>query len=54
MTFDYQIKSDMGISGSLGLYAAVSFLGFLFMYFFVKESKGLTDLKKKQLYLPIN
>jgi len=47
MTFEYQLKSSMGISGSLYLYAIVSFVGFIFMIFFVKESSGLTDLQKK-------
>lgn len=50
MTFEYQLQSDMGIQGNLWLFGSASLLGFFFMLIFVKESRGLTDLEKKQLY----
>ena len=36
------------------LFSFFSFLGGLFVYVFVKETKGLTDLEKKQLYKPVS
>ena len=54
MTFEYQLRSPMGIHGSLWLYGAVSIIGFFFMLFVVKDSSNLTDKEKKQLYWPKN
>ena len=51
LTFEYQLSS-IGIQGNMWLFGGVSLLGFLFMLLFVKESRGLTDRQKKQLYLP--
>ena len=41
-------------SGMWTIYGTISFLGFWILLFTMKESKGLTDREKKQLYLPTN
>ena len=38
--------------GTVWYFSALNFLGLLFFLFFVKETKGLTDLEKKTLYSP--
>jgi hypothetical protein len=34
------------------IYSIINFFIFLFFFTFLKETKGLTDRQKKQLYLP--
>lgn len=38
--------------GTFLFYSMLNFLGFLFFCAFLKETKGLTDKQKKQLYMP--
>ena len=52
MTYEYQLASPMGVSGTFWLFAFLSLVGFFFMIFFVRESRGLTDAEKKRLYAP--
>lgn len=33
-------------------YCIITFFGFIFMYFFLKETNGLSDRQKKELYMP--
>lgn len=44
----------MDVYGTFWFFAAFTFLGFLFVKFFVKETRGLTDIAKKNLYVPVN
>ena len=46
------IRSPLGGAGTMAYYSAWSILGTIFCYFFVKESRGLTDSQKKNLYTP--
>ena len=38
--------------GMFLFYSSINFLGFLFFYTYLKETKGLTDKQKKELYMP--
>ena len=51
--FEYMINSGLQVHGTVWIFSSLNFLGFLFCLFFVKETKGLTDLQKKTLYSPI-
>ena len=53
-TFEFMINSPLNVYGSIWYFAGLTFLGMLFMIFFVRETKGLTDLEKKTLYSPKN
>ena len=44
------INSPMQVYGSIWYFAGWCVVGFLFCFFFVKETRGLTDLEKKTLY----
>ena len=39
---EYMIKF-LGADGTFFLYSIINFLGFIFIYFVVKETNGLTD-----------
>jgi hypothetical protein len=41
-----------GPIGTFLFYASVTIFGFFFILVFVKETSGLTDKQKKQLYWP--
>ena len=51
-TFEFMINSPLKVYGSLWIFAAFSAIGVIYVIFFVKETKGLTDLEKKTLYTP--
>ena len=51
-TFEFMINSELKVYGSIWYFAALTFIGFLFCIFFVRETRGLTDLEKKTLYSP--
>ena len=46
------INSKMGVTGTIFFYSAWSLFGAIFCYCFVRESRGLTDNQKKNLYTP--
>ena len=48
-TFEFMINSSLQVYGSIWYFSALNFLGFFFFLFFVKETRGLTDLQKKTL-----
>ena len=52
LTTELMLNSSMGVAGTIWYYSAWSVLGAIFMYFLVKESRGLTDYEKKNLYTP--
>ena len=43
LSTDFMISSPMGGAGTMAYYSAWSVLGTIFCYFFVRESRGLTD-----------
>ena len=51
-SFEYMINSPLMIHGTIWYYSSISFVGFLFCLFFVKETMGLTENEKKTLYSP--
>ena len=51
-SFEYMINSPLLIHGTIWYYSAVTFVGFIFCLFFVKETMGLTENEKKTLYSP--
>lgn len=44
------LNEDIGITGTFAMLAGVTFLGFLFCVFVLKETKGLTDDQCKRLF----
>ena len=53
MATEYMVAS-LDTSGTFFVFSACSFVGGIFIYLFVKESTGLTDKEKKNLYTKIN
>ena len=51
-TFEFMINSPLKLYGSIWIFCALTFFGFIFCLFFVRETRGLTDLQKKTLYSP--
>ena len=43
---------SIGPSGMFYIFAGTSFLGFFYVLVFIKESRGLNDKEKKELYTP--
>ena len=52
ITMEFMVHSAMGAPGMFFILGGVTLLGSAFIQIFVKETKGLSDLKKKQLYMP--
>lgn len=46
------MKSKLHNSGTFFLFGLVGLLGFIFVFIFFKESKGLSDKEVKELYVP--
>lgn len=44
-------EEGLGVSGTFFLFGIVSIIGAIFVFGLVKETKGLTDLAKKTLYV---
>ena len=51
-TFEFMINSSLDVHGTLMYYGGLTFIGFLFCLFFVRETRGLSDVEKKTLYSP--
>ena len=51
-TFEFMINSELQIYGTIWYFGLLTFIGFFFCIFFVKETRGLNDLEKKTLYSP--
>ena len=52
LTFEFMMDSALQVYGSIWIFAGSSFVGFLFCLFFIRETRGLTDIEKKMLYSP--
>ena len=49
--FSESITDRLGPTGGFAIFATVSLIGAIFIFIFVKETKGLTDKQKKELYV---
>jgi hypothetical protein len=47
---EYLLASEMKVAGTMWLFASWNLLCLIFVIFFIKETKGLTDIQKKNLY----
>ena len=52
LTFEFMINSALKVYGSIWYFSGLTFLGFIFCYYFVRETRGLNDIEKKLLYTP--
>ena len=52
ITMEFMVHSAMGVPGMFFILGGVTLIGAIFVQIWVKETKGLTDLEKKQLYMP--
>jgi len=53
ITMEFMVHSpSIGSEGMFFILGGVTLIGSGFIAIFVKETKGLSDLKKKQLYMP--
>ena len=54
ITMEFMVHSAMGPAGMFFLLGGVTLIGAIFVQVFIKETKGLSDLEKKQLYMPLD
>jgi hypothetical protein len=52
ITMEFMVHSAMGPQGMFFLLGGITLLGAIFVAVFIKETKGLSDKEKKQLYTP--
>ena len=52
LTNEYLMDSELHPYGVFWLYAGITWCGALFFGLFMKETRGLTDRQKKELYRP--
>ena len=53
ITIEFMVHSEaIGSAGMFFILGAITTLGAVFIKIFVKETKGLSDIQKKQLYMP--
>lgn len=50
LSMEFLLSSRLGTHGTFWLFSLASIIGAFFVYGYVKESKGLTDKQKKELY----
>ena len=43
LTFEFFIKSPLGITGTLSIFGGISFIGSVWCTLYLRETKGLTD-----------
>jgi len=48
---EYLISSQLQVQGTFWLFSLCTFVGAIFVFVYVKETKGLTDKEKKSLYV---
>ena len=49
-TFEYMIFGPLGPHGTFFIFSGICFIGFLWIWLFLKETRGLNSLQKKTLY----
>lgn len=52
ITMEFMVHSAMGPQGMFFLLGGITLVGAAFVAIYVKETKGLSDKEKKQLYTP--
>ena len=53
ITMEFMVHDpNFGSEGMFFFLGGITIVGAIFVLIFVKETKGLSDLKKKQLYMP--
>jgi len=52
ITMQVLVHSAMGPQGMFFLLGGITLVGAVFVWFYIKETKGLSDKEKKQLYTP--
>lgn len=52
ITMEFMVHSTIGSPGMFFILGGITLLGAVFVKIFIKETKGLSDLQKKQLYMP--
>lgn len=52
ITMEVMVHSAMGPQGMFFLLGGITLAGAVFVWFYIKETKGLSDKEKKQLYTP--
>jgi len=52
LTVQPMMASGLGQSGTFFIYGVISLLGTVWIYFYLKETAGLNDKQKKELYIP--
>lgn len=53
-TVQYMMASPLNIHGTFWVYSGLNLLCILFIYFFVKETKGKSAQELRELYRPVN
>ena len=44
LTFEFMINSSLKVYGSIWYFSVITYIGTIFCYCFVKETRGLTDI----------
>lgn len=52
ITMEFMVHSRMGPTGMFFFLSAITFIGAVFIQVFVRETKGLNDKQKKELFTP--
>ena len=53
LSMEFMLASDLQVEGTFWLFGAFSMLGAIFVWAFIKETRGLTDAAKKAVYSPV-
>jgi len=54
ITMEFMVHSSMGAPGMFYVLGGITLLGAVFIQVFIKETKGLTDVEKKRLFMPLD
>jgi len=54
ITMEFMVHSSMGAPGMFYVLGGITLVGAVFIQCYVKETKGLTDVEKKQLFMPLD
>ena len=52
ISMELLVHSSIGSPGMFFILGGITLIGAAFIKIFVKETKGLSDIKKKQLFMP--
>jgi len=54
ITMEFMVHSDMGAPGMFYVLGGITLVGAVFIQCYIKETRGLTDVEKKQLFMPLD